>query len=359
MTRQLLLLNGLAALGVTTYHASAYGFSALFLWTDRYRSVTVPNYDQLGSLSYYALLMVRQLDSYVIPAFIFVSGFFIAFAASGQSTLKWDVVLARIKKFLVPLFIWTVIRYILLRQFPSSLHDVLRQYYFIVLLVQFYLLSPFIVPLAKTHWKLLLFGSALIQFGAESIFVLSDLGLELPNFLLQVKSMLPLWFFPLRIFWFAFGVVAGFYRQSLGQWLAGYRWGLLSALFILGSLTIIEYETLARVTGQDWLGPSFRGVSTKLYAIIFILCFLAFDRVSLPLSKQLSYLGGKSLGIYLVNIPAIYVVAVLMYHQTPWILGYQLLYQAILIIVGLGVPLLLMAIVSKSRIRWAYQYLFG
>jgi len=47
------------------------------------------------------------------------------------------------------------------------------------------------------------------------------------------------------------------------------------------------------------------------------------------------------------------------YHVAPWILGVQLLFQPIIIVAGLGVPLLLMLTVNKSPARRYYRYLFG
>ncbi len=359
MIRRLLLLNGLAAFGVATFHAAAYGFDAMFMWADRYRVVTVPNYDQIGSMSYYMLLVIRQLDAFVIPAFIFVSGYFVSFLAGGDGRLRWPVVWTRVRNFFIPLLLWTIIRFILLRQPPTTIHDILRPYYFIVLLIQFYLMSPFIVVLAQRRWKSLLVITALIQFGAESLFISSTLGLTLPPLLDQVKDLLPLWFFPLRIFWFALGVVAGLHRAALARQLARYKWWLLGAVLVLAPLTIIEYEFLANLTDQAWLGPSFRGVTSKFYALAFIFAFLAFERTRFPAARQVSDLGTKSLGIYLANIPVIYVVAVILYRWAPWVLGNQLLYQGLLITAGLAIPLLLMALMSRSRFRWAYRYVFG
>ncbi len=359
MIRRLLLLNGLAAFGVATYHAAAYGFDAMFMWADRYRDVIVPNYDQLGSFSYYLLLTIRQLDAFVIPAFIFVSGYFVSFLAGGKGKLTWSVVWARVKNFIVPLTIWTIIRYILLRQFPTTIHDILRPYYFIVLLIQFYLLAPFLVQVARSNWKLVLGVTLLIQAGAESLFILSTLGVTLPPALEQVKSFLPLWFFPLRIFWFSIGIIAGMHRRTLTEYLARYKWWLLGTTVVLAPLTLIEYELFARFTEQAWLGPSFRGISSKFYALAFIFTFLAFEWTQFPISKQVGDLGTKSLGIYLANIPVIYVVALFLYHMVPWILGNQIFYQAILITTGLLGPLLMMTLLSRSRFRWAYRYVFG
>ncbi len=39
MVNRLLLLNGLAAIMVAFHHAAAYGFNAMFRWTDRYLPV--------------------------------------------------------------------------------------------------------------------------------------------------------------------------------------------------------------------------------------------------------------------------------------------------------------------------------
>ena len=90
MTKRVFLLNGLAIVAVVCNHAASWGYTALFWWTDRYRPVTVPNYDQLGSLSYWAIVVVRQLTVFSLPAFLFVSGFFVAYASRGnRSSLTW------------------------------------------------------------------------------------------------------------------------------------------------------------------------------------------------------------------------------------------------------------------------------
>ena len=76
MVRRLPLLNGLAALASVLYHSTSWGFVAMFWWTHRYLAVSVPNFDQLGSLSYYGLRVIEQLIAFAIAAFLFISGFF-------------------------------------------------------------------------------------------------------------------------------------------------------------------------------------------------------------------------------------------------------------------------------------------
>ena len=359
MTKRLLLLNGLAVLAVPLHHATGYGFRAMFEWTDRYLPVAAPNYDQIGSLAYYVIILIQQLDNFALPAFLFVSGFFIAFAAGGSQSLKWNAVMARLKYLMIPFVFWTMAFFIiLLQRLPLNLVEALDRYYYIPLLAQFYLVSPFIVPLARNHWKLLLSVTGFLELGWAVIrcFNTLETGGAVVDWLMFLT---PRWLIPTLFFWFTLGVVAGFHRQPLAQWLDRVKWRLLAAMVILGVLTIVEYQFLAYLAGKEWLGPYFGGVSRKLYSLAFILCFLAFDKLSLPFSKQISQLGGKSLGIYLAHSLAMYVAAVMMYRQTPWVLGNQLLYQGALIVIALVIPLLLMSVLSKSAARGVYRYVFG
>lgn len=360
MTKRLLLLNGLAVLGVVLHHASGYGFRAMFFWTDRYLPVTVPNYDQAGSLPFYGTVLIQQLDGFTLPAFMFVSGFFVAFTAGGsQERLKWNVVMTRIKNLLVPFVLWTIIYFLISnRALPSTFDELISRYYYLPLLSQYYLLSPFIVPIARTRWKLLLLILAFVELGTQSLQYLNALEVEMQG-VEQMLRLTPKWIFPNLMFWFALGVVAGLHRQQFTQWLARVKWGLLAAVVVLVPLTLFEYQVAAYFSGKVWLGPYFGGFSRTLYACAFILCFLAFHQTPPPLSKELSLLGGKSLGIYLSHAPVMYLTAVIMYRVTPWILGYQALYQVILITAGLGVPLFIMSILEKSPARATYRYAFG
>jgi peptidoglycan/LPS O-acetylase OafA/YrhL len=368
MTKRLLLLNGLAALMVVLNHASFYGFRAMFYWVDLYRPVTSPNFDQIGSFAYYFLFISHQLAELAIPAFLFVSGFFITFTARGEkSVLGWNTVFSRVKKFIVPFLFWTVTLILLERIFPidlkligktSSLQEAITLYYYIPLAIQYYLLSPWIVPLAKKYWLPLLVGAAILQLGILSLRIFFMVGLHLPGIKTMI-SLTPLWFFPSNIFYFVVGVVAGLHIKEFSQLISRYKWVLLIAAVTFLALTVVEYQVIAWKARRDWLGMNFAGMARVLFAITFVLSFLAFDRIKLPFSDLLTQLGGKSLGIYLVNTPAIYFAALVVIYTAPWMLGSQLIWQTALIVFGLGLPLLLMFLVSKSPARRAYRFLFG
>jgi peptidoglycan/LPS O-acetylase OafA/YrhL len=89
------------------------------------------------------------------------------------------------------------------------------------------------------------------------------------------------------------------------------------------------------------------------------MCFLSFEDASLPATKQITYLGSRSLGIYLAHNRLMYLAAIFLYNQIPWILGNQFLYQGILIVVALGGSLLLMELVKITPARKYYKYIFG
>jgi len=359
MTRRLLLLNGLAALMVPLHHSTAYGLQAMFEWTNRYRDVAVPNFDQLGTLPYYVLMLARQFDAFGVPAFLFVSGFFIAFMARGESRrVSLNDVLPRIKVLLVPFFVWTTIRYILLRRVPASIDEVLDPYYYLVVLIELYLLSPLLVRIARSRPFLFLAGAALIQLSFESLLFFYLMGAEGPIWSVIFQHTVR-WIFPASILHFSLGLVAGLNVEKATAWLQRMRWWLLAGVIVTLSLSLVEYELLARWSGRDWLGPNNPGIARIAYATLVAPCFLGFAATRVPLSKPLAHLGANSLGIYLANIPFAYFIAVIMYRLTPAVLGSQLVYQAVLILAGLGGPLILMWMAKRLPVRRYYRFAFG
>ncbi len=361
MTNRLLLLNGLAVIGVLLHHASGYGFRAMFLWTNRYLPVEVPNYDQVGSLPFYIIVLIQQLDAFTLPAFMFVSGYFAAFMSRGSATTwRWAAVMARIRKLLVPFAVWTALFFLLLvRRLPSTVDEILSRYYYVLLLSQFYLLAPLVLRVARTRWKLLLFILAILEIATNSVDYVRAVGIDVPE---SIVLLTPKWLVPNLLFWFALGIVAGLRPQPFQAWLARHQHRLLVAAAVLIPVMLIEYLVVASISPRTWLGPYFGGISRNFYAAAFILAFLGSKRLEqpgVPLSAPLSKLGTRSLGVYLAHAPFMYVAAVFMHRATPWLLGQQLLYQTVLIAVGLAGPLLLMAAVSKTPTRRFYHYAFG
>jgi probable poly-beta-1,6-N-acetyl-D-glucosamine export protein len=370
MIRRLLQLNGLAIMGVVLNHTIGWGFVAMFWWTHQYLPVSVPNFDQMGTPAYYSLRTAEQIVIASIPIFLFVSGFFVAVATGrNNSTIGWSTVGRRIVALFIPYVLWSVIiftvDFVLLGERHAPLHYLLllgvggatEAYYYVPLLIQLYLLSPFLVPLAKQHWKMLLGVTLLMQVYVQladyQILVDESLWLMGNNWIRAYS-----WSFPGYIFWFSFGTVVGFHLTQFKEWLARYKWVLLPASILMLPLGMLEWELLLHLSGQEWLAPV-RVFSDELFSGTLILCFLAFSNFTLPFSGRLSELGTKSYGIYLVHSLVLVWTAKIIYRFEPWILSNQLLYQPILFALGLGIPLLLMELVRRSPVRKYYQYIFG
>jgi surface polysaccharide O-acyltransferase-like enzyme len=359
MTRRLLLLNGLAILALPLHHAAAYGLQAMVDWANRYMAVDVPYYGEIGSPAYVILTATRLLMGFAVPAFLFVSGFYIAFLARGpQSKVTHASVLPRIKVLLIPFFVWTLIRHGMIRSVPTTVEDFLDPYHFIPLLIQFYLLAPFIVPAAKRNWKALLAVAAFVHLFGFAMRYLNLLGVAVPGQDLIV-TLTPRWFFLTRPLWFPMGVVVGLNVGEVRKRIEPLRHKLLAAVLLFAVLTVLEYFLVDYLTGPDWIGPVFAGIGRFPLAISLIFCVLAYDSAAVPYSKEIMQIAPKSLGIYLGNIPAIYAAAFLMYHLTPWALGMQWIYQPLLILAGLGGPLLFMRLVETTPARPGYRLLFG
>jgi probable poly-beta-1,6-N-acetyl-D-glucosamine export protein len=371
MVRGLLYLNGLAAIGVVLNHAIGWGFVATFWWPHRYLPVSSPNFEAMGSSVYYAMRSLEQLVIVSIPIFLFVSGFFIAVATGRtRSTVDWYTIINRIKNLLVPYFIWSVVIFILeffesgnilsaeiyaRRLILGRAYDV---FYFVPLLVQLYLLSRLIVPIAKENPKALVLGAGLLQFVFLILRYGTILQIDLP-LIDQFNLFLGSWFFPNLIFWFALGVVVGFRTQEIKLFLSKidkrFLLGLLSGLFLLG---IFEWEFLLRMSGENWIAPRDTLVDT-VYSGVFILTFLSFVKMNHPLKNEICTIGSKSYGIYLVHSPVLEYTARSIYHIAPFFLAYQLLFLPLLVVLGLAVPLLLMTGIKKSPARTSYGFLFG
>ncbi len=341
----------------------------MFWWTDRYRGVAVPDFDQLGGFAYFSLRAVEQLIIFSIPSFLFVSGFFISVATGKyQETVSWKVIFARIKSLVIPFIIWSVI-ILGLKRLQGQVYspivmlemvltgEVEPPYYYVPVLVQLYLLSPLLVPLARVRWRPILALAALVQIVAVGLRYAPVLQVYFPGrdiLILLTQN----WLFPAYLFFFVFGMVTGFQLPKFKRWLQRYRWVFVCGLTLFFVLGVMEWEAILLGSGQTWIAPQ-ETIIDNLYAAMFLLTFLAFEQVRLPFVEKLSYLGSKSYGIYLVHSPVLEYTARLVYHLVPVLLSFTLLFQSVLWIAGLGIPLLLMAIVNRSPFRRFYGYLFG
>ena len=368
MVKKFLYLNGLAILAVILFHASGWGFTAMFSWSHRYLPPQTNPFIQIDTLPYYILRIIEQLVVFCIPAFLFVSGFFVAFTTPAKKKqISWKTVFNRIKFLYIPFALWTT--FILLTNILQGrnpgVFDVIKffltgsitpAYYFVILLIQFYLLSPILIPIARNHWKKLFIATAILQilFHAFQYFVIL---FPQNAAITTIFQFLPKWFFPVRLFWFSLGLIIGFHKDIWKTFLENKAkvWiGITIFLYLAG---FFEWELILNITGLDWIDTR-ETLIDAFYAFSFLMAFLSTSAI-LPLRKNVEKMGSQSFGIYLVHIPVMDFFSRAVYHFAPWLLSQNLLFIVLVAVIALIIPLLLMAFFRKTFLKKIYGFVFG
>lgn len=370
MNKRLYLLNGLAILGVVVNHAAGWGQIAMIQWAHRYLPVTSPDFSQVGSWAYYVLLIARQWSLFSVAAFLFTAGCFVAYADRGsQSKVGWKMVRTRIIGFLIPYLIWTAVIFIEQYITDNVAYSPLKYlwlvlttgadgpYYYVPLICYLYLLSPFLTRLARKHPIWLLGISGVLQLGAQALHYLLLIfpANSVIHFLYKVT---PDWSLPHWSLFFCVGLVLGYRMDWFKNWLAkSWRW-FLAGVLVFGVLVVVGPEWIYRATGTDMRFVPLP-YSAMLYAFAMIFLILSREVEKPWLQKPLSYLGGRTYGVYLIHFKAMEFAARIIYHVAPALLALQVPLMVFLIAWGLAVPLLFMSLVARTPARRYYRYLFG
>lgn len=279
-------LRGLAILGVVIIHVTA---PLLFLKIENY------------SLSYYLLLVINQSQRFCVPAFLIISGFLLSYKIENQSNPD-RVLKKRISKIIPPYLIWSAILYISKKHFDIKefVWDILTGsvnyvYYFIILIIQFYLLWWVWAKYNKFFsLKQFLFLSIAIQ----GIFTLY-------NYLVIFGYALPLplanrWIFG-WIFYFVFGLFLGNNYSDYKKMIVKSRFWIISATIIFLFLSILESALINNFTQDISNAVSFFKLSSQGFALSSCLSVILLSKPSIFLKKLAEF----SFPIYLIHEPII------------------------------------------------------
>lgn len=323
-----------------------------------------------GSAASYGLIALNQIPMFAVPAFVFLSGYFAAYAARGDPpSLSWRVTRARLECLFWPYLIWSLVIYagqivtgkgyrIAEFGWRFILGQVALPYYFVPLLVQFYLLAPLVVRYARRHAGLVFGVSAIVQLTTMGLFYMRIYNVPLARPFEALVDAGPILFVRWTIF-FALGPIVWYHRRAFKSRLAPFRWWLLGAAVVLGVLTIVESEIAIRYVDTLSEARHMTKLSTTLFSLAVILFFVALDRVRFPLVSWIEQLGVQSYGIYLVHYHVLLYTLRGIGRFVPWLVFQPYLLQTAFTIVGLAVPLWLMVVVAKSPARRCYRLIFG
>lgn len=371
MTKRLLLLGGLAIVAVVLNHAAGYGQIALFLWADSYLPVEVPYWAALGSLADWSLIAVRSIGAFAVPAFLFISGFFSVYMVGSDQPAgqTWRAVWRRVTGLTIPYLIWSFLIFVM-DALQGIVYDPAKygvkllttgasgHLFYVPLLCTCYILSPWIVKLARRRPRLLLCALALLQMAALAMRYLRGVDPASASGA-GLTWVPPAWSLPWWVVYFALGAVVAVKARAVREILVKCRWTVLGLSVISWLLNILEGHYLLATYRVDWLA----GVGTvtyNLFAISMLASLVAFADIPAPCSKMLYWLGGRSYGVYLMHMPIIGLLARVLRKVAPEALGYQILLVPLLFVGGFGFPLLAMEAMHKWSVDGrVYRYLFG
>lgn len=320
-----------------------------------------------GEVWGYLFVIFDQIGKFAIPAFMFIAGYFIAYAASGgKRDLSWQIVRARIVGLLWPWLIWSFILMVG-RSFQGqsiSAAEFLRvlviQYYFIPLLISYYLLAPLAVRWARSNTRLFLVGAAVTQLLAMALFYAR---VYYPDFL-GVKSWVDLG--PLQYlrfaFYFPFGIVCGMFPRMVKNSLTRFRSILPWLTLFFFGLAVIEASVVYNLGGDVWpIGGDQTKLSSVLFSTALGFCFIVFDKLTLPpnLNRTVKKLGTHSYGLYLCHYVFLGIIATVIERAVPWVASQGWLFLPVLFVLIIVLSMLLMEGIARLPTKRFYRYLFG
>jgi len=267
-------------------------------------SATILYRSDINSSIYKIAMIINQLSRFSVPVFILISG--MGLTLSSKKELGYFTFIGRRFSRIVPQYIlWCLIYiYLTTKQFEiySVVHDmvygkVFYHFYYVPLIIEFYLIYPFIYKFIGKKWMILV--SFLVTLGIliySHYYVMSD---DMQWFL-ERKNLLD-W-----IFYFSFGAFIGENLDKFLEKVRKYR-GIIYGLFLL-SIYIILQEAFdsTRIGREIEYATTFLRPTIFLYSILFILFVFSIKWKKNTLMKPISYIAKNSYSIYLSHAIILY-----------------------------------------------------
>ena len=355
LIKRLSWLGGLSILAVVLNHSVQWG-ATLAAWSRSGGLVTEP----VAPWVTYLLITIERLPTFCVPAFFFITGFFLAFSSRGaQGQINWKIIRARLIDLIVPYLIWSVV-YLFGNPFETEPFSpveflwklahggALSPFFFVPLLAQFYLLAPYLVPAIRRQPRLMIALSIGLQIGVD-LALLAGIG--------SVERMV--WYLILSwSLFFVIGVYAGLDIERFKTLLLRYRLWILGGLIPAAALAVGEAVVLSQMTGRlDWIDMPFTPFGT-VYSLLVIFAFLL-GQGKVFGASFLTYLSTRTYGVYLAHsLVLLWIVYYIT--QEQWLLSPQTgLLIPFLFVVGVSVPVAAMWLLAKASLRPLYRAVFG
>lgn len=289
-----------------------------------------------GHWNYYYSLFVRQAVMCTLPIFLFVSGYWLANSRCASFKDYRVFIRKRLMRILIPYLFWSLFFYAMssLRGQPHSVSDlafklitgqVEAPYFFILMLIQLYLITPFLIRLLDTEvsFAIIALVHALFVAFLYALRFWVDDDISFTYIKMPFLSWLSL---------FSLGIVLRRRPDALERMKAS--WFAFAAVLFLG-LSLIEGGLLIG-SGSFEFGISDIKYTTLLYGAATVLfLFKVRERVHWP--RVLVFMGKYAFGIYFIHGFFVRGFHKALQPHVPALYQVQPLYQTAVFCAALGV----------------------
>ncbi len=306
--------------------------------------------------------VLHEWSSFAVPLFLFLSGHYLALSSHGRKAV-WE----RVKKLLLPYLFWSFLAWGLSWKKGAGwgvlhfLHlllegDAVPPFWFIILLLQYYVLAPWIVALVRRRPASTLAAAALLQFAVT--------GWNYYQALAWGEAGYSLCFFPSLAFYVVLGIWAGLYPDRLKSLLDKLEFPLTGALLVLSGILLVGETAFLvnRLKGGGIMRAMLFGYSHwKIFcfpfSILAVFFLLDWNRKKGFKAPWLRAAGKNAFTIYLAHWFFLQALGVFYWHGMGALKG-TVAVIVLDFLVGVWGPLL-MARIVRARLPWAGRFLLG
>ncbi|MED4207369.1 acyltransferase [Neobacillus mesonae] len=254
---------------------------------------------------------LNQYGRFGTPIFAVISGFLLFFQVRNKGFHLGHFLKSRLTKIVIPFLIWSfAYRYILYYYDHQAFGDVQAEVvkilqgnsfyhlYFVVIVIQFYFLFPFLQKLFRTQTLMMIFTFLSLWISYQLYGFQSNINGPVGDFL-SSKSFMPVW-----IFYFAFGGFLAYFWDEIVSFAVKRPWKMFTIAMLISLGAIVEYKVNGYVSNRRL--TNLANIPLLCIAVIGMYPFLSRWNV---LNKSLMIIGKYSMGIYLIHPMILYLFA--------------------------------------------------
>ena len=263
--------------------------------------------DTLPKWSFWSILFasLTRLTTFAVPGFVFTSAVKLFYQYGDARHFSYPRFLwGRCRKIVFPYVLTTIIYYAvfvwILTMYPFDWNQLLgfllsgnlsAQFYFVILIVQFYLLMPIWFIFSRTKSKAF---AAVLVIAAFALTILCRMYFPHPESIAKV--------FPSYLIFWILGIYAGLYYESFEKWMIRSKFLLYPAWLILA----VAHCILSYMQFGGLIAYKFSPVIVVFFCLFSIFGFYSYTReLTISLEKRgkglLTSISQASYDIYLIH----------------------------------------------------------